>query len=125
MLSAVMHERLQLITHQGQAILLIDFSHCTAKQMMPILDEIEREVAKHPKASLVTLADLTKAKFDKTVATRIKEVLARDRPFVKRSAWIGTESLPNVFFENFKTFSNREFVRFKTREEAMEWLVKD
>jgi hypothetical protein len=27
--------------------------------------------------------------------------------------------------ENFQTFSQREIVTFKTREEAMDWLVKE
>ena len=48
-----------------------------------------------------------------------------DRPYVKKSAWVGTESLPHVFYENFKSFSQREIPAFKTREEAMEWLVEE
>ena len=53
----------------------------------------------------------------------MKEVLTLDRPYVKRSAWVGTESVPHVYYENFKTFSQRDFPTFKTREEAMDWLV--
>jgi hypothetical protein len=30
-----------------------------------------------------------------------------------------------VFYERLKTFSRREFARFKTREEAMDWLVRE
>jgi hypothetical protein len=30
-----------------------------------------------------------------------------------------------VFYEHFKTFSQRELPSFQTREEAMDWLVKD
>jgi hypothetical protein len=30
-----------------------------------------------------------------------------------------------VFYENFKSFSQRELPVFKTREEAMDWLVED
>jgi hypothetical protein len=54
---------------------------------------------------------------------KIKEVLALDRPFVKKTAWVGAESIPHAFMENFRTFSQREIVTFKTREEAMGWLV--
>ena len=46
-----------------------------------------------------------------------------DRPYVKRSAWVGTESLPHMFYEHFKSFSQRDLPTFKTREEAMDWLV--
>jgi hypothetical protein len=56
---------------------------------------------------------------------RAKEVAVFDRPFVKRAALVGAESLPKVFYEAVKTFSRREFPRFKTREEALDWLVKE
>jgi hypothetical protein len=44
---------------------------------------------------------------------------------VKRTAFVGAESLPKVFYEALKTFSRREFPRFKTLEEAMNWLIKE
>ena len=75
--------------------------------------------------SLVTLADYTGAKVDHAVATEIKEVLTLDRPFVKKTAWVGTGSIPHAFMENFQSFSQREIATFKTREEAMDWLVKE
>jgi hypothetical protein len=48
-----------------------------------------------------------------------------DRPHLKKSAWVGTESLPNIFYEHIKTFSRRDLPTFKTREEALDWLVKE
>jgi hypothetical protein len=33
--------------------------------------------------------------------------------------------VPHVFYENIKSFSQREIPTFKTREEAMDWLVQD
>jgi len=38
---------------------------------------------------------------------------------------VGAESLPHVYYENFKSFSHRDIPAFKTREEAMDWLVAD
>ena len=32
---------------------------------------------------------------------------------------------PEAFMENFESFSQREIVTFKTREEAMDWLVEE
>jgi hypothetical protein len=118
-------ERLRFIKHKGHAIFLIDFSHCAAKELMVLLDQVRADIARHAPGSVLTLVEVAGAEIDKTVATRIKEVLVLDRPYVKRSAWVGTESLPHVFYEHFKTFSQRELPTFKTREEAMEWLVQD
>ncbi len=90
-----------------------------------LLEQVRADIARHAPGSVLVLADFTGAQIDKKVATRIKEVLVLDRPYVKRSAWVGTESLPRVFYEHFKSFSQRELPLFKTREEAMEWLVSE
>jgi len=117
--------RLRFIKHKGQAIFVIDFSHCTAKEMLLLLDQVRADVARHAPASVLTLADFSGAEVNRIVATKIKEVLTLDRPYVKRSAWVGTESLPHVFYEHFKNFSQRDFPTFKTREEAMDWLAME
>lgn len=120
----IRQERLHFVKHKGQAIYVLDFSHCTAKEMILLLDQVRANIARHTPGSVLTLADFAEAQVDKSVATKIKETLVFDRPFVKKSAWVGTESLPHVFYENFKSFSQRDFPSFKTREEAMDWLVE-
>lgn len=118
-------ERISFITHKGKPIMVIDFSHCEAKELLLLLDEVKHTVERHERGSLLTLADMTGAHVDRAVATRMKEVLVMDRPFVKRSAWVGIDSVPHVYVENIKSFSQRQFPSFKTREEAMEWLVEE
>ena len=120
-----MSDRISFITHRGKPIMVIDFSHAEPKEILLMLEEIQHTVARHEKGSLLTLVDLTGAHVDKAVATRMKEVLVRDRPYVKRSAWVGVESVPKVYYENIKTFSQRDFPPFKTREEAMDWFVEE
>ena len=117
--------RLRWVHHNGQIIYTIDFTNCTAKAILLLLDQIRADVAGHSPKSVRILADFSGAEIDKNVARRMKEVLVLDRPFVKRSAWIGTESLPHIFYEHFKNFSQRELPLFKTRDEAMEFLVND
>jgi hypothetical protein len=118
-------DRLQFIKHKGHTIYLIDLRYCSAKESLLLLDQVRADISRHAPGSVLTLADFTGAEIDKTVATRVKEVLVLDRPFVKRSAWVGTQSLPRVFYEHFKSFSQRELPVFPTREEAMDWLVQD
>ncbi|MGA2456814.1 MAG: hypothetical protein ABSF85_04550 [Terriglobales bacterium] len=120
-----MDDRIQFIKHQGKPILLLDFSNANAHEMQLLLEQVRITVARHARESLLTLADYTGATVDHAVATKLKEVLTLDRPFVKKTAWVGTESIPHAFMENFQTFSQREIVTFKTREEAMDWLVQD
>jgi hypothetical protein len=120
-----MDERVSFITHRGNEILLIDLSGCSVKEILLLLEEVQRTVAQHPRNSLLTLGDFTGAHIDRAAATRLKEVMVLDRPFVKRSAIVGVESLPKVYYDNIKSFTQRSFPTFKTREEAMDWLVKE
>ena len=98
---------------------------CTAAQVIKIVNEVKRTVTSQPRDSVLTLIDLTGAHVNRDAITRFKEVAVYDRPYVKRAAFLGADSLPKVYFEALKTFSRREFHRFNTREEAMDWLVKD
>ena len=117
--------RLHFVKHKGHAILVADVSHCSAKEALLLLEMVRTTVARQEPGSVLILADFEGAKIDKQVATRLKEVLVLDRPYVKRAAWIGTESLPHIFYEHFKSFSQRELPTFKTREEALDWLVAE
>jgi hypothetical protein len=120
-----MDDRIHFVVHKTKVILVCDFSHATAPQMQLLLEHLRITVAKHAHESVVTLADFTGAEVDRTVATKIKEVLTLDRPFVKKTAWIGTENIPHALMEGFHTFSQRNIATFKTREEAMDWLAGD
>ena len=123
--SGVGEDRLRFIKHNGQVIFLIDFSHCKEKEILLLLEQVRAIIARHGKGSLLTLGDFTDAEVDRAVATRLKEVLTLDRPYVKRSAFVGIESMPHVFYENAKTFSHRDIPAFRSREEAMDWLVAE
>ena len=116
-------DRVRFITHQGKQILFIDVTNCAAEEVIELL--VQRMVTAQPRESVLTLADFTGAQFSRAAVTRMKEVAAFDRPYVKRAAFVGAQSLPKVFYEALKTFSQREFRKFKTREEAMDWLVRE
>jgi hypothetical protein len=125
LMDTAVSNRLRFVHHKGQVIFVVDFSHCKAKEMLVLINQVQQIVARHAPGSMLTFADFTGAEIDKAVATRMKEVLVLDRPYVKRSAWIGAESVPHQYYENIKSFSQREFPVFKTKEEAMDWLVAE
>ena len=120
-----MEERIRFITHRGQPVLLVDISNCSSAEMIELAHMVPAYVAEQPKGSVLLLADFSGAKFDKTALESLKQATVFDRPHLKRSAWVGTETLPRIFYENLKAFSQRELPTFKTREEALEWLVAD
>jgi hypothetical protein len=117
-------DRVHFMRHRGQQVLLIDLTNCRAEEVGNIASEVQRIVTV-PRKSVLVLSDLTGAQFSRDAVTRIKEVAVFDRPYVKKSAMVGAESLPEVFYQALKNFSRREFSRFKTREEALDWLVQE
>jgi len=120
-----MDDRIHFVEHKGKKILLIDYSHATAQQMQLLLEHVRITVAQHAHESLLTLADYEGAEVNHAVATKIKEVLTLDRPFVKKAAMVNAEKIPHAFLDSFHNFSRRDIVTFKTREEAMDWLVEE
>ena len=118
-------DRVGFIAHKGKRVLLIDFTNCTPEEVKSIADDAREIITVQPQDSVLVLADFTGAQFSREAVTRIKEVTTYDRPYVKRAAWVHTESLPKVFYNAIKTFSRREFPTFESREQALEFLVED
>jgi hypothetical protein len=75
--------------------------------------------------SLGAFSDFTGASFDAEGIRVFKETAAFDKPFVRKSAFVGTENFPHGLSEKLSNFSRREFPAFKTRDEALAWLAKD
>ena len=118
-------DRVQFITEEGKQVLLLDFTNCTPEEVQSVSDEARRIITTQPENSVLVLADFAGAQFSREAVIRIKEVATHDRFFVKRSAWVHTENLPKVFHDAIQTFSQRKFPTFETREEALEFLVKE
>ncbi len=119
-----MEDRIRFIEHQGKKILFVDCSRCSPDELEKLARLVPSYVTEQPKGSVLLLVDFTGAKFDRNAVERMKQGTVYDRPHLKRSAWYGTDTLPHVFYENLKNFSQRDLPTFKTREEALDWLVE-
>ncbi len=118
-------DRVRCIEHEGKSILLIDNSGCTSREIIDNYTECQRIVTAEPPDSVLTLSDFTDAEVDRAALTRMKEVAVLDRPHVRRAALTGIDTLPDAFYRSLMSFSVREFPAFKSREEALDWLVQD
>jgi len=120
-----MEERIRFITYKGQQVLLVDITNCTAAEMIELAPLVPAQVATEPRGSVLLLADFTGSKIDKSAFESLKQAVVLDRPHIKRSAWVGVEALPKIFYENLRHFSRRDLPAFSTREEALEYLVAE
>ena len=122
---SAVNERIRFITHKGKQILLTDFSNCAARDVEKIARAIPDHVTVQPRGSVLLLTDFTKASFDAEAMRALKESAVFDKPYIKKSAWIGAENLPKDFEQNLKDFSRRQFPTFKSLDEALTWLIED
>ena len=120
-----MANRIRFITHHGKQVLLVDLSNCSATDVEKTVRAVPELVTTRPRGSVLILSDFTGASFDQEAIRATMESAVFDKPYVKKSAWIGAENIPEMFSEKVKRFSGREFPTFKTRHEALEWLAKD
>jgi hypothetical protein len=120
-----MHEEIRLINHHGKQVLVVDLSNCSACEVEKIIRALPDFVTTRPRGSVLILSDFTGASFDHDAIRAMKESAVFDKPYIKKSAWVGAESMPEASRETLKSFSRREFPAFKTRQEALDWLVED
>jgi hypothetical protein len=121
----LLDDRLRFISHQGKQILLIDVSHCSAAEVEKIFRAVPKFVIPRPLGSVLILTDFTGASFDEEAVRVMEETAVFDKYHVRKSAWARWEKFPQGFCENLSSFSRREFPIFKTRADALVWLVKE
>jgi len=116
---------IQFIRHANKQILPVDFSNCSAGKVEEIARAAPEIITAQPRNSVLILTDFTGASFDAEALRAMKESAVFDKPYIRKSAWIGAEHFPQQFYQELKAFSGREWPTFKTRNEALKWLVSD
>jgi hypothetical protein len=116
-------KRIGFFEYHGRRILLVDFSNCTAREAEEITRRVPDYVTREPLGSVLILTNFAGGSFDRAALNAMKETAVFDKPYVNKSALIGTLSLPREFQDEMQTYSRRAFALFPTREDALKWLV--
>jgi hypothetical protein len=122
---APVHERLRFLNRDGKQILFVDLCDCSARGVEEVVRKIPDLVATLPLGSALVLTDFTGASFDQDAVMALKEAAVFDKPYIKKSALVGTASLPRHVYDGMKNFARREWGVFQSRTEAFDWLTKD
>ncbi len=120
-------ERVRFIEHRGQRVLLLDYSGLSdEREMLEMIEERTELVSHEAPATVLTLADLTGCQLTRATMKRVKEANVLDRPFVRRAALVGAETLlPKGALDSIGVFAVKQWGRFATREEALDWLTAE
>lgn len=118
-------DHIRFVTYQGKKILNVDLAYCSASQVEEVVRKIPDYVTTEPLHSVLLLADFTGASFDNEAIRTMKETAIFDKPYIKKAAWIGADSLTASLRGDVSKFSGREFPIFNSLTEAMAWLAQD
>ncbi|HET7457085.1 MAG TPA: STAS/SEC14 domain-containing protein [Gemmatimonadaceae bacterium] len=119
--------RARFVEHDGQRIILFDFSGITDVELG--LTEVEKArqfVAANatPDGSYYTLTDVTRTRYDKKIVDAFKVFTAHNRPYVKAAAVVSDSGIHRAAISMIALVSKRRIVTFDTRAAALEWLAK-
>jgi hypothetical protein len=120
-----MEKRIRFVEYKGKQILLEDFTHIKNEgEFIALIQEAGKIVQSQPPKSTLVLVDVTGARFTERVSRASKETASKNTPHLKASVLVGVKGLMEIMMRAVSTFTHRELISMRTREEAMEWLVQ-
>ena len=118
-------KRVQYIHHNGRQILFLDFSGFKVEDFHINIKEAEKLIRAEPQNSVLTLTDVTGAKYNLEVTKAIKEFAVGNKPFVKAGAVVGLDALKKIIYNSIMHVSGRNLLAFDDIEKAKDWLVAE
>ena len=116
-------ERVRFITHREKEILFLDFSNTLPHEVLQTIEDAKRVISARPERSLLTLTDVTNARFNEAVGDGLKQFTAHNKPYVKAGAVVGVTGLKRIIFSAVIAFSRRNIETFDDIEQAKRWLA--
>ena len=124
--SAYSHET--WVRYKGKEILVRDYSGAQpeeAKRKVEASMRSTQMLLTTGAKDLLILSDMTDAYGDRETVGTLKKIGKMLRPRTKRMAAVGVTAIQHVMLQAVRAFSGVDIHSFKTREEALDWLVED
>ena len=116
--------RVSYIYHQGRQILFLDFANCSVDEALGIINEAGPLISEQKEKSVLTLTDVTGARYNHDVTHAMKEFAKGNTPFVKASAVVGLDGMKKIIYNVIIKVSGRNISVFDDIEHAKDWLVE-
>ena len=119
----------RFLQHKGVSVLFLDFARITDPTvLLGEIAEARKFVAQQPRRKeILTLVDLEGMNFNEEVLKAFKDLNVHDEPYEKAIAVTGFSVLGKITFRANqlpKDSPSRRLVPFDSKEEALEWLIK-
>jgi hypothetical protein len=125
-------KRIYWFNHQGIPLLMIDFSQATPEESLALIDDFVVAMEGQAENSVRMLTDVTDAGYEPSISGKWKAVRVKYDPLIKFSGVFGLSGLVGVAVRSFVDMAvllnlpraGKKLRIFKTREQALAWLVK-
>ncbi len=118
-------EKIYFTTYKNKKILIEDFSNMKfGPDFFAQLKQAQGIIASQPQNSVLACFDTTGVLFNSDVLKAMKDFTRANTSYIKAAAVVGVAGLLKLAMATLSKFAGRDFYAFNTREEAMEWLIK-
>ncbi len=119
----------EFIEYKGKKILYLNFVNMDKPDIPVFLEEAKKLVLPNPPGSVLFLANVHKMSFDKATVKNFVEFFKFNKPFSKRTAVIGLDSIKKMLYEASLVLSGRGsentrvFDAPNAETKAKDWLI--
>lgn len=117
-------QRVHFTEHKGRRILVLDLSELSAEATPPVLQELEKMVARQAaKKDLLLLVNVRRNIFNPATVEEMKRVSKANEPKVLATAMVGMSKLGSIVARQVYRSAGRTYEAFDGEEQAKDWLV--
>jgi CheY-like chemotaxis protein len=119
-------DRIEEFTRDGKNFLYVDVSNFKSNaDVLKMVDVVQRCIGTYPAKSVYTIVNIENIMFDTETKEMAGRCLRHNEPYVKYGAVIGLDGIKKIMVNAIVKLSGRDNMQFfRTREQALEWLLR-
>jgi hypothetical protein len=112
------------LSHKTKPVTIVDLSNQKTAEVIKRLDEAQKEISTNAPKSVLLATDVTNIEITNDAISAVITFAKKNTPYVKASATVADNKMLNLIAFNVANSAGRKINSFGTRDEAMDWLVK-
>ncbi len=121
-----MSERIYPIFYENRKIYFSDWTNISSvAQALAIMEETTNYIKQLNELNLLEIVDVTNSYATVETLMAIKKIAKEVKKFSKKKAMLGITGAKKVLLNSVNNIANTQIRAFDSKEEALEWLVKD
>jgi len=119
-----MHDRLTIMSHAGKQVLTADFTGFKEEEMLVLMRELVDLLIEN--RSIARLLVIHKHNYlTPNYMKELRSYRKEERNYKVKTAMFGLNLAQKMILKGYNIFENRDVREFKTKEEAMQFLLSD